>query len=368
MPGEPPAVECRELSVNYGRTPALEAVTLTVARGELVAVLGASGSGKSTLLHAIAGLVPPARGEVWLSGRCVATRQRCDPAERRDIGLVFQNIALWPHLTALDTVAYPLRRARHSRRDSNAQAQQLLERLGIGHLADRRPGELSGGQQQRVGLARALARSPVAFLLDEPTAHLDTHLRAAFQASVRDRRAETGAAALYATHDASEALALADRVAVLVDGRMVQVGVPELVYAEPVSAAAAELTGAFTVVTATVAAAGPAQVSVDLGSGPMIVAGGGLRLGPDPVVARVLLRPDWVVVPGEVPGRVVVSAFRGAHTDYQFETDIGAVHAQLPGPPRLAVGAPVTWGFARAWVLPVEAARRAEPIRLTPAR
>jgi ABC-type sugar transport system ATPase subunit len=150
---------------------------------------------------------------------------------------------LWPHLTALDTVAYPLRRRGCAGSRLDSHAQQILDRLGIGGLGDRKPAQLSGGEQQRVGLGRALARQALLYLFDEPTAHLDAHLRDVFLGEIATRRRETAAAAIYATHDAAEALGLADRVALLIDGRVIQLGTPQQLYAEPVSAVAARLTG-----------------------------------------------------------------------------------------------------------------------------
>ncbi|MEJ7743773.1 MAG: ABC transporter ATP-binding protein [Nocardioidaceae bacterium] len=157
--------------------------------------------------------------------------------------MVFQSYALWPHLTALDTVAYPLRRNGAKRRTAREEALDILGRLRIAHLADRRPAELSGGEQQRVGLARALARQASLYLFDEPTAHLDTHVRGVFLDELVVRREASGAGGLYATHDAEEALGLADRVALLNAGRLVQLGTPQQVYAEPVDVWAARLTG-----------------------------------------------------------------------------------------------------------------------------
>jgi ABC-type Fe3+/spermidine/putrescine transport system ATPase subunit len=347
------ALRCVSVGVRYGDVEALSDADLAVAPGEVVTLLGPSGSGKSTLLHAVAGLLQPSAGEIWLGDRLVATPSRSVPPEKRAVGLVFQDFALWPHLDALATVAYPLLRAGMRRRDAETLARDLLEQLDIGALARRRPAELSGGQQQRVGLARALARQPRVFLLDEPTAHLDTHLRTAFQASVRDRQAATGAAALYATHDAGEALALADRVALVVGGRIVQIDTPQRVYAEPASAQVAALTGPGSVVTAQVAMLPGDRMSVELAGGVAIVPAAGVQAAA-PRAARVLARPDWIHLGGPFPARVAARAFRGAHTDYELTGADGTVHLHLPGPPRHAVGAAVSWGMDRAWVLPTD--------------
>lgn len=358
MPGDagagvgtrPESLRCRGVCVEYAGAPALRDIDLTVGDGEVVAVLGASGSGKSTLLHAVAGLVPVARGEIWIAGQQVAGDRHNTPPERRAVGLVFQNFALWPHLSVLDTVAYPLRRAGRSRHDARTTAVELLAELGIDHLARRRPAELSGGEQQRVGLARALARDARLYLLDEPTAHLDTHLRAAFQSAVLSRQRDTGAAVLYATHDAAEALALADRVALVAGGALIQVDTPTAVYAQPVSVAAAALTGPCTMLTATTAAPGPGLLSVDLGAGSLDVAGGGVR-SLKSRVRRLMLRPDWVGEGGPLTGRIVAVGFRGPHTEYRLETQVGPVLLHQPGPPRHSTGGSLSWTLHRAWVV-----------------
>jgi ABC-type Fe3+/spermidine/putrescine transport system ATPase subunit len=348
--GRVDALRCHALSIEYPGVSALADVQLTVGHGEIVALLGASGSGKSTLLHAVAGLVTPVRGEIWVAGQRVAGDRHSMPPEQRDVGLVFQNLALWPHLSVLDTVAYPLRRAGRSRRAAAASASELLVELGIDHLAHRRPAELSGGEQQRVGLARALARNARLYLLDEPTSHLDTHLRAAFQDAVLARQRDTGAAVVYATHDAGEALALADRVALVLGGRLIQIDSPTAVYAEPVSLAAAVLTGPCSLLAATACAAGDGLLSVDLGTGPIAVPGGGTR-SETPLRRQLLVRPDWAREGGALRARITGVGFRGPHTDYHLETAAGPMMLQQQGPPRHVVGELLPWTLERAWVI-----------------
>ena len=179
--------------------------------------------------------------------------------------MVFQDHALWPHLSVLDTVAYPLRRAGAPKSAARQAARDILEQLGLGPLAERRPGQLSGGEQQRVGLARALARGPGLYLFDEPTAHLDASLRGQILEEVARRRAADGAAAIYATHDAAEALAIADRVAVLHSGRMAQAGPPAEVYAAPDDLIVAALTGPMSVLHAPVSSVTPARYTIEVG-------------------------------------------------------------------------------------------------------
>ena len=314
-----PVLEVIDLVVDYDGTTALRGVTLSVAPGEVLALLGPSGSGKSTLLHAVAGFLVPQSGSVRLAGRTVVGDGRPVPPERRDLAVVFQNYALWPHLSAVDTVAYPARRRGAGRAQARAEALDLLRLLRIDHLAARRPAELSGGEQQRVGLARALARRPSLYLFDEPTAHLDTHVRTAFLDELVARQRDSGAAAVYATHDAEEALGLADRVALLSDGGLLQVGTPRQVYEEPVDLFAARLTG-------------PASV-IDAPDG----------------TGRLLVRPGWATLGGPLEGRVRAVWFRGPHSDHLVQTPLGEVLIRSAGPPRHPVGACTGWTLGHGW-------------------
>ena len=313
-------LQLRDVSLAYAATSVLDSVNLTVAEGEVLALLGPSGSGKSTLLNAVAGFLPLFSGEIFLRQRRVATAGSAEPPEKREIALVFQDYGLWPHLTALDTVAYPLRRRGVRRDPARAEAQQLLDRLGVGQLASRKPAQLSGGEQQRVGLARAMARQAALYLFDEPTAHLDAQVRDVFLAELAARRRELGAAAIYATHDAAEALGLADRVALLVDGRVIQVGTPQQVYAQPINAAAARLTGPVT-----------------------------LLAGSD---VAVLVRPDWAKLGGDRTGIVADVWFRGSYTDYVLDTPDGQLHLRVQGLPAHKRGEEVSWSLDHSWPLP----------------
>jgi ABC-type Fe3+/spermidine/putrescine transport system ATPase subunit len=348
-----PVLELRNVSVGYDGTPVVHDVSLAVAADEGVAILGPSGSGKTTLLYAIAGFAEPMSGEIVIRGRSVAGGGRVVPPEDRRVGVVFQHFALWPHLSALDTVAYPLRRRGLSRAEAGMAAAELLGQLSIGHLAGRRPAQLSGGEQQRVGLARALARAPDVYLLDEPTAHLDTALKAALQTALASSGRGAGVATLYATHDVAEAMAVADRVALMRDGRLVQVGAPVDVYRRPLDRWAAELTGPASVLSGVVVEADGSSAVADIGGRRLRVACD----GPVPPAARQLLvRPDWLALgAGELSGRVVASWYRGTHTDYRVSIGSDSVLVRDPGPPRLAAGETTSLTLHRVWPLPAEA-------------
>ena len=345
-----PAIACRGVEIAYGATTVVAGLDLEVGGGEIVALLGPSGSGKSTILGAIAGFLPIRSGEIAIRGRVVATGGRCEPPERRDVAVVFQHYALWPHLNALDTVAFPIRRRGSGNAEARREAAALLGTLGIGDLGARRPAELSGGEQQRVGLARALARAAGAYLLDEPTAHLDAALRERLQSEIAELCRSAGAAAVYATHDTSEALALADRVVLVRAGRIVQQGPPEVVYSCPIDLWAARLTGPASVLDVSVSELGEGRGRLEVDGSRMDV-----RLtGAPPVVsgaARAMVRPDWARLGGVIPGHVESVAFRGAHTDYRLATAAGSLGIRVTGPPAHGRGDAVGWTLDRAWIL-----------------
>jgi ABC-type Fe3+/spermidine/putrescine transport system ATPase subunit len=345
----PPALECRGVGVAYGPRPVLHDLDLTVAPGEALALLGPSGCGKTTLLYTVAGFSACDRGTIRVAGRLVADGRRGRPPEDRDVGVVFQNYALWPHLTARDTVAYPLRRAGVERAAARARALDLLDRLGVAHLAGRRPAQLSGGEQQRVGIARALARDAALYLFDEPTAHLDTALRGVLQEEVAAARRALGAAVLYATHDVAEAFAVADRVAILREGRVLHAAPPREVYERPVDLWAARLTGPASALTLAEARVRGDGVEVRIGGACMLVPAAGAGAVPDGPL-RVLVRPEWAHLGGPFPGRVTSVRYRGADTDYRLDTPAGTLEVRERGAPSAAVGSSPGWGLSRVWV------------------
>ncbi|SMR72922.1 carbohydrate ABC transporter ATP-binding protein, CUT1 family [Aliiroseovarius halocynthiae] len=234
---------------HFDGVPALQSITAHLNDGEFVALLGPSGCGKSTLLRLLAGFETPTQGAVSIGAAEVANAATglAVPPEARNIGFVFQSYALWPHMSVRRNVAYPLDVRGISKADKIRQTDAALAATGLQHYADRMPAELSGGQRQRVALARCLVSAPDAVLLDEPLANLDVALRASMQDVFSDFHDRTGATMVYVTHDQSEAMAMADRIAVMSEGRIVQLDTPEILYNQPRSKFVAGFVGEGTV-------------------------------------------------------------------------------------------------------------------------
>ncbi|WP_027488874.1 ABC transporter ATP-binding protein [Allorhizobium undicola] len=232
----------------------LKGASFTAQRGSIVALLGASGSGKTTLLRCIAGLEQPEVGQIVIGGKTVLDGQQkiALPPEQRNIGLVFQSYALWPHRTVKENVGYGLKLRNVAQADIEKRVQAILERMGLGHLADRFPSQLSGGQQQRVAICRALVYEPRVLLLDEPLSNLDAKLREEARYWIRKLILDLEICAILVTHDQSEALAAADNILLLQDGRIVQQGAPQEIYSNPNSFYSADFLGANNIVKAKV--------------------------------------------------------------------------------------------------------------------
>jgi len=240
------------LSKAYGEQRVLDDVTLAVADGELVAVLGASGCGKTTLLRQVAGFDRPDAGRIVIGDAVVSSADRHVPPERRRIGIVFQSYALWPHMSVAENVAYGLTVAGVKDPERARRVEAALALVDLAGFGARRPAELSGGQRQRVALARCLVTEPSLVLLDEPLANLDVHLRAAMEDEFARFHERTRTTMVYVTHDQREAMALADRIAVMDRGRLLQLATPSELYREPASATVARFVGAGMVVPVTV--------------------------------------------------------------------------------------------------------------------
>ncbi len=232
-------VRLQGLSKSFGKVVALKALDLDVRAGELVAFLGPSGCGKTTTLLMVAGIYMPTEGEIWFAERRV---EHLHPRDR-DVGMVFQSYALYPHLTLFDNIAFPLRLKKTAERETRQKVHQTAELLGIAHVIDRRPAAVSGGQQQRAALARALVKEPQVLLLDEPLSNLDAQIRIQARAEIRRLQQELGVTSILVTHDQAEALAMADRVAAFSVGELQQFASPDELYTRPANAFVAGFVG-----------------------------------------------------------------------------------------------------------------------------
>ncbi|MFQ3536720.1 MAG: ABC transporter ATP-binding protein [Aggregatilineales bacterium] len=238
-------IELRHVSKSFGAARAVEDISLTIERGAIYVLLGASGCGKTTLLRLIAGLEAPDQGEIWLNGERVAGQGAWSPPEVRRIGMVFQDYALFPHMSVRQNILFALSalNGRLSSAERDSRAQHMLEMIGLAHCAKRFPHQLSGGEQQRVALARALAPNPSVVLLDEPFSNLDAALRRSMREDVRQILRTANATAIFVTHDQEEALSLADTVVIMREGKVQQVGAPQEVYLRPISREVAAFLG-----------------------------------------------------------------------------------------------------------------------------
>jgi len=227
------------IDAHYGRTQVLEALSLDIGAGELVSLLGASGCGKTTTLRLVAGFLQPSAGTIHLGARDLTAL----PAHARDIGLVFQTYALFPHLSVRDNIGFGLKQRGIARGPRRAACEAMIERVGLNGLAERYPADLSGGQRQRVALARALVIEPPLLMFDEPLSNLDARLRVDMRVEIRRLQQDSGATALYVTHDQEEAFSISDRVAIMHAGRIMQLDRPEVLYAKPANAFVAGFVG-----------------------------------------------------------------------------------------------------------------------------
>jgi iron(III) transport system ATP-binding protein len=310
---------------------AVDQVSFDVEDGELLVLLGPSGCGKTTTLRMIAGLEEPDEGEVWLGSRLVssAARNLFVPTEKRNVGMVFQSYAIWPHMTVFDNVAYPLRVRRAPRGIIREKVSRTLELLGLQGLERRPATQLSGGQQQRVALARAIVFEPRIMLLDEPLSNLDAKLRVHMRSELKHLQQTTGITSIFVTHDQAESMALADRIIVMNRGRIEQVGTPADIYERPRSRFVSEFVGSINVLRAQVESIGEGrltlrygdqQIQCDTGSETQFAYGQQLLVSIRPEKLTLSkLRADRS--PNVWEGRVASAAYYGDHREYEIDVD-----------------------------------------------
>ncbi|NBE54600.1 ABC transporter ATP-binding protein [Streptomyces boluensis] len=315
-------VQLKRLRREFGPTVALDGLDLDIAPGELVALLGPSGCGKTTALRIIAGFESADSGELLMDGQDITSV----PAHRRDIGMVFQSYSLFPNMTAAENVAYGLRVRGVSSGERASRAAELLDLVGLPGRGGHYPHQLSGGQQQRVALARALAIRPRVLLLDEPLSALDAKVRLTLREEIRRIQLELGITTVFVTHDQEEALSMADRVAVMKDGRLEQCAAPAELYDRPATPFVAEFVGTMNRVPGVVRDGGVVELF-----GRRLPVHGESAFGAGTEV-DVLLRPEGMAVGDEgEPATVRVATFLGATTRLHVTTDAGVpLKADLP--------------------------------------
>jgi putative spermidine/putrescine transport system ATP-binding protein len=356
------SLKLEQLTKRFGSVLAVDRISLEIPSGSFVTLLGPSGSGKTTTLNLIAGFLEPDAGEIFFDGHPVSRT----PTHQRNLGMVFQNYALFPHMTVFDNVAFPLRmRAKLARAELERAVQSTLALVQLAGFERRYPRQLSGGQQQRVAMARALVSNPRLLLMDEPLGALDKKLRERMQVEMKSIHRTVGTTFLYVTHDQSEALAMSDVIVVMRDGRVEQVGAPRELYDAPASEFVADFLGSANLFGGRVTGSAENRLAIELTGGTMLRASAaGTALGAGAAV-KVLVRPEDIdivaaggVAPGRdvLPGKVGEVIYLGEMTRVVVETAEGVLVARLAGRRggEFAPGDPIvaSWPRAAVRVLP----------------
>ncbi|QHW32507.1 ABC transporter ATP-binding protein [Paenibacillus rhizovicinus] len=331
-----PLLSARFLCRSYGDFQALRGISFDMRPGEIISVLGPSGCGKSTLLQLVAGLLQPDGGELLLNGKLIGSSRTMLAPEKRGVNMVFQDYALWPHLSVYDNIAYGLRRQRMSRSDTDRTVAELLALLRLGGLEKRLPPELSGGQQQRVAIARALATRPQLLLLDEPLSNLDMRLRIEMRTEMAELFRKLGTSVFHVTHDPEEAFAMADRLLIMRAGQIDQIGTPEECYSRPASRWVCSLLGGINSLKGNPVVLQDGGTGLKLPNGLQPIRGSfpqGVGL-PETKRAELMFRPEDATLlaieptasaewPNGLPVTVRNCIFEGKHWRCKIESDCG---------------------------------------------
>lgn len=317
----PGSVVFEHVSKRFAGFTALPDLSLTVEPGTLVTLLGPSGCGKTTTLRLLAGLEHPTSGRILIGGKDVTQL----PANERDVAMVFQSYALFPHMNALDNVMYGLLSSGLTKREAQDRAREGLKLVGLEHQGERLPSELSGGQQQRIAVARALVLEPQVLLLDEPLSNLDERLRRRVRTDIRDLQQRLGFTAVYVTHDQEEALAVSDKIIVMKEGDIAQQGAPETLYHSPSSVFIADFMGEANIVPCEVEQLEGSEALVRIGSKQYRIRGEGAQKG----AAQLAVRPQFITLRGEgtgaLKGEITHSTWLGNHIEYEVQTELGSL-------------------------------------------
>ncbi|WP_145339676.1 ABC transporter ATP-binding protein [Pantoea sp. PSNIH1] len=300
---------------------ALPDLSLTVEPGTLVTLLGPSGCGKTTTLRLLAGLEHPTSGRILIGGKDVTHL----PANERDVAMVFQSYALFPHMSALENIMYGLQSSGMTKREAQDRAREGLKLVGLESQGQRLPSELSGGQQQRIAVARALVLEPQVLLLDEPLSNLDERLRRRVRTDIRDLQQRLGFTAVYVTHDQEEALAVSDKIIVMKEGDIAQQGAPETLYRSPASEFIADFMGEANILPCEVEEVAESEALIRLGNQRYRVPDNGLLAG----TARLSVRPQFITLSthraGALTGEITHCTWLGDHIEYEVTTELGAL-------------------------------------------
>jgi iron(III) transport system ATP-binding protein len=362
------------MAKTFGDVSVLHDIDFDVKDGEFFTLLGPSGCGKSTTLNCIAGLEDPTEGAIAIGDHALVDRSKriYVPTEERNLGMVFQSYALWPHMTIKKNLAFPLNIRHADRADRDRRIHEALDKVGLAHLEDRYPHQLSGGQQQRVALARALVYSPTVLLLDEPLSNLDAKLREQARAWLKRLQSDLGITTLYVTHDQDEALTLSDRIAVMFDGVMTQIGSPKDIYEHPATAAVAAFVGSCNFMLGTVEQMLTDHVQVRLqATGTTVTVATDTDWLPGAPVT-VAVRPERLSIVVDEPGsrdlnvldtEVVTTAYVGSR--YEYILRLGDVAVQVVSPDGSLTGAVrLVFGPDDAHVFPGESGPGTEALDL----